>query len=482
MIYENETSLGATSNRQKFSFWIFYRIGYDALSCSRNVMIAIRLSNNLFSSKVRSIFANPFSIFVFLYFLVSSGDYLHIPLLFFKIKLTNLVSFLVLLFCFTRKIQLFQRFAVLTLALLGGMCFSAFSSNNIVVCFGFVAFFIFNYFCYFLVSCNLFRFFNSNFVFSIYFASFYCVGFYALCQVLFSTIGIMLPGVNQGIFGIARGQAFTYEPSYYALYMTPFVICQTAKFIFEDSSERKIGKIFWPNLFFLISTSTGCFFSYLFFLLFFVFFRMFGWLEFLKVSIIKTMLWFCLFSGVAFGAFSFINSNLLAAGLLKFFYKGTSHASLQERWEGLVEYWNIFLENPIFGVGFGSGPYYLAQKKLGQADLLDPWILQHFAPMNVTTEVLAGLGGVGAICFCGFFYLLGKMFLAVIKIPQLAKEERLRFLALSLSLCVMFATLQFNQSIMRCYMWIHVGIFCGYAKYLQDRFTVNLLRSNKPLL
>jgi O-antigen ligase len=117
----------------------------------------------------------------------------------------------------------------------------------------------------------------------------------------------------------------------------------------------------------------------------------------------------------------------------------------------------------------GGGPYYLMLKERGYIDFSDTSIFAYLAPMNVTTEVLAGLGLVGAIGFGYFFYLLFRMFRRTLRL-SLSVEERRTLIALALSLCVCFATLQFNQSIMRAYLWIHTGIFCGYARALQHKW------------
>ena len=434
--------------------------------------IRIRLPGRPFSITAFSLLANPLATLTLLYFMSAPTDYLHIPLLLFKAKLTNLIAFSLFLCALLlfKVIRIPQNSFLLTLAMLGSMSLSASTSINPLVCIGFILFFAFSYLCYFLTTYNLFRFFASDALLKIYSYSFYCTGIYALCQVLFSLCGVSLPGVDQYILGIARGQAFAYEPSFYALYMTPFTMYSTASFILQDSSLRRIKNLFWPNLFLLASTSTGCFFSYLFFLFFMIIFQ--------KLNIIKTRIRKLLFQfSISFTIMSVIlwtmNKDLITSGFLKFFYSGVGHFSLQDRWRGLIEYWTIFLENPLIGVGFGAGPFYIAQQKSSQVNLLDSSIFNRYCPMNATTEVLAGLGTLGALLFLYFFYFLINTFRTTLKIPTLTQEERMTLIALALSICVMFSTLQFNQSIMRSYMWIHIGFFCGYANALKNSIKRN---------
>lgn len=417
----------------------------------------------------------PFSLLLFLYFLVSSIDSLSFSALVFKFKLTNLIALSLFLFSFAifKLYRISRAFFVLGSIILGVMCISAFNSQNLIVCVGFIFLFIFNYVFYFVFSYNLFRIFSPKQVLQLYSRSFYCVGFYAFSQVLFSLGGVFLPGIKQFIFGIARGQAFAYEPSFYALYMTPFTIFSTTRFLLQRKEDRNIGDVLWPNLFLFASTSTGCVFSYVFYLFFILVFR---WMNVFRTSQISIKKIFFKFFVVCLSGFSLlwiVNKKLLVSGFLKFFYSGLNHFSLQDRWRGLVEYWNIFLENPLIGTGLGSGPYYIAKQKLGYVDVMDKWVLNYFSPMNVTTEILAGLGTLGGVAFLAFFILLIQLFRSALKVTNATENERTILIALALSVCVMLATLQFNQSIMRCYMWIHMGVFCGYARGLIEKYSLS---------
>lgn len=433
-------------------------------------MISLRLPRLRSVSAISfplSIFKNPLFFLIFFYFLTSSADLLNVYLLFFKVKLTNAIAFIYLLFVFFSKfLKIPKNFFILNVFILFCLFLSLWNSPNIIVSVGFIAFFIFNFFFYFLLPYNLFRFFPSSYLLKTYSFSFYCVGLYALCQLLFSLMGIILPGVRQFIGSVARGAAFAYEPSFYALYMTPFAIYSTTRFLLEHPSRRNFKSIFWPNLLMLVSTSTGCFFSYMFFLVTLV---AFNFLKITKLKIRKILTRFALFTASFILIAGICLRDLVAKGFFKFFYGAKiSHFSVQDRWRGLIEYWNIFLEHPLVGVSFGGGPFYLAKLKGSSShDLLDPQILAHFSPMNVTTEVLASCGILGSLCFLCFFYLLMKTFRSSLQIPNLSNEERIILISFALSICVMFMTLQFNQSIMRAYMWIHIGIFCGYARNLE---------------
>lgn len=435
-------------------------------------MTTFRLRRPKFSTFILpiSLLKRPFLILLFLFFLTSSSDLLNAHLLLFKVKLTNAIAvFLFCTFFIMRATQIPKQFFSLTTAILGCMVISLLNSPNPIAGAGFIAFFLFNYVVYFLIPYNQFRIYHPDFLLKIYSFSFYCTGTYVLFQILFSLGGVILPGVTQYIGTMARGTAFAYEPSFYALYMTPFAMYCTTKFLLQDRADRKIKDVFWPNFLLLASTSTGCFFSYLFFLFFII---IFNYLKIISLSTKKLIVNFSIACISAFVVLWITNKDLIVTGFLKFFYReGISHFSVQDRWRGLTEYWDIFLEHPIIGVGLGAGPFYLAKKKgVNAIDLLDPQILAKYSPMNAATEVLASVGILGSLCFLYFFYLLFNTFRLNLQIPTLTKEERMNLIAFALSICVLFMTLQFNQSIMRAYMWIHVGVFCGYARHLKEKY------------
>jgi hypothetical protein len=397
----------------------------------------------------------------------------HLTLSIFKLKLTHLIAPILALFSLFifRRFYFPTQFTYLMVALTISMGLSGLNSIHPTACIGYFLWMIFSFLIYFLIPYTLFHYMRASTLLQIYFNSFFCLGLYALLQFLFSFIGIYLPGVTQYIFSLARGQAFTYEPSFYALYMTPFTFFYTTKFLLQPPNKRKLHLLIWPNLLFLISTSTGCFFSYILYFLQMVILK---YLKILQLNLLK------LFSQITFLLISLfsliwlINKKLIIAGFLKFFFSGTSHFSIQCRWQGIVDYWNIFLENPLLGVGLGAGPFYQAQNKLNSSpDLFDPTIVATYSPTNTLTEILASLGLLGSFLFTIFLFLLFRTFYRAYQIPSLSSEEKISLIAFILSIGVMLATLQFNQTITRPYLWVHIGIFVGYAN--------SLIRSGKQL-
>ncbi len=76
-----------------------------------------------------------------------------------------------------------------------------------------------------------------------YSLAFSCLGLYAFFQIILSGVGIYDPLATQRVGSLARGQGWMYEPSYYALYMTAYVMFRNALAIF-GSNEPFPLKVF----------------------------------------------------------------------------------------------------------------------------------------------------------------------------------------------------------------------------------------------
>lgn len=421
------------------------------------------------------LFKKAFLFLLFLYFLTLSADLLSVYLLFFTVKLTNfigLLTFISYLTFYGGKLAISRNFFLVTISCLASLSLSALLGYNLIACLGFILFFIFNYWIYFVLPSELFSVFNEKLILRIYFFSFLCIGAYATIQVFLSCCGVILPHVSQVIAGrIARAQGLSYETSYYALYMTPFTIFQTTQYLLQDPRERSLKDLVVANFLLLISTSSGCIFTYLAFLACLGLFKFINILK--KVSVLKVLYKFALYAACASLFMSLINPELVSGMFLKFFFTKFTHNSFLERWNGLVMYWFVFLENFWTGTGLGGATTFLLLK-LGatQINLLDPNTLRaaDIVATNVTTELLASLGIIGGICFGFLFWVVYKKFRNAYRIPHMDKEDHIKLTAFALSLCVTFFTLQFNQSIMRCYIWAHLGICIGYIKYLHLKY------------
>jgi hypothetical protein len=91
--------------------------------------------------------------------------------------------------------------------------------------------------------------------------------------------------------------------------------------------------------------------------------------------------------------------------------------------------------------------------------------------MNTTTELLASLGILGICCYAifGFFYL--KSFFMALKREDLSVKEKIVILSFLISIIILVLSAQFNQGLLRSYVWTHLGLGLGYV------FSKNAIKS-----
>ncbi len=416
-----------------------------------------------------------FPALLFLYFFTLSGDLLHIEVGIFRLKVNHFIAlFSVFYFSLTRK-WCFEKvvfFSCLTLLL--SFFLSAFQSVHWLRSFTYAGILFFNLVAYFWFSFSLMMSRSNESYLQIYFWSFKCLGIYGVLQFLLYLFGIKDFCVTQTVADhFARAQGFSYEPSYYALYMTPFVFFYNAKVLLEGAmwNAKNLSKIIGVNLLLLVSTSTGGFFSYFCFWLVMFFCGFFPSIKKNAPQMVRRLnqwgLSFCLL----FVSVFLLAPKLFLDSFFKFFMGGFfAHGSFRVRWNGLVEAWNLFLEHPWFGVGVGGvGPYFFQQTYLdGVGDVSGESLqnLEMFDPMNAFTELLASLGIFGLLCFGLFSYFYLRRFFLVLRGDRYSLEEKKMVFSFLISIIVMVISSQFNQGLLRTYIWAHLGISLGYVEQI----------------
>ncbi|MCX6990526.1 MAG: O-antigen ligase family protein [Chlamydiae bacterium] len=427
---------------------------------------------NFLLTKKRILFRiNLVDTFVFLYFLTLSGELLNIPVGLFKPRVNHIIAIVLFtLLIKAKKIICFDNTILLpTKVLMLSMLCSALFGEHLFRSLGYFCVFGFSFICYFLLPYNLFIYFDKERILKIYWASFLTIGAYTILQVLFSTSGIILPFVSQYAKNLARGQGWSYEPSFYALYMTSFVMFYNAIELF--SVNKKINWLYFilVNFLLIASTSTGVIFSYP---IFAVLYLLAGYMtltrdyvEKVKTRVLQMLTFF--FGSMAAIWFFFPEEFIIT--FYKFFNLGfTKHWSIIDRWKGIVKCFLVFKENPIFGVGIGGvGPYfYEVIENGGVATTLKE--MEKHDPTNVFTEILASLGLVGLMSFGFLFYRYWLVFKEVMQRSlSLTIAERRTAIALMISLICTLIVLQFNQGLFRNYIWVHAAITLSYLRSLQ---------------
>lgn len=410
-----------------------------------------------------------FSFLIFLYFLTLHADRLNLIIGGYTIRINNIIGFLIALLFFCRfRDQLFsmdKKFSAALLMITFALLFSAIHSPYRERCLFYLGWFGITLLCYLLLPFFLVKMWDAKRILALYLASFICVGCYAMLQVVASCAGFKDPFVDQYIHGtIVRPNALCFEPSYYALYMTPFVFMYNTYFLSHDENsfflfrKKSIFHAVGINLLYLLSTSTAVFFAYLIFFCLAFFFRSID-----RQRLYRFLLCFASAMTALLIFLPFVAKNLF----MKFFFYGfISHHSFFERWLGLVNGWKIFLRHPFFGVGLGGYPAYLMDAYLKE-DSAFLFISSHhligelgnpiklFDAMNVTTELLASLGIFGFLAFSwlfGLFFIEGK------------KQGNGKCLPFIISMAVTLVVLQFSQGLFRTYIWVHFALAFSYFK------------------
>jgi O-antigen ligase len=412
---------------------------------------------------------------VFLYFLFSSGELLHVVVYIFKPKISQLMA--ILLFGYLclvfRRICLPRSILYPSLWLLLSMSISALLSAHPLRSCIYTGLYFFNFIFYFLIPVHLFQFFDPKTLIRMYSLAFSCLGLYAAFQLLLSLFGIYEPLATQRVGMIARGQGWTYEPSYYALYMTAFVMFRNALAIFESKtgfSFKRALKLLGINCYLLASTSTGVIFTYPFFCIFSLGIALLRPIRRMASHAKQRILKFIVVFFALGGMLSWLFWDYFVLSFFKFFYFGfMTHGSFVARWEGIVSCLKVFIECPIFGVGAGGvGPYLFVKNSFYDTNPLSLTEVEFFDPTNVFTEVLASLGIVGLIGFAALSFVFYRNFKKVIVNVQVSQPDKIVAVAFFISLIVMLFVLQFNQGLFRPYVWIHAGMVYGYLHRLNS--------------
>ena len=237
--------------------------------------------------------------------------------------------------------------------------------------------------------------------------------------------------------GIYRFQLWFYEPSYLATYLMIWFTISLMQLILKGRREY-IADVVMCLLMFLISTSTSGFLGIA--LAVCVVYCM--WLA--RGITLKKLL-FPILLLVIFLVCAIAFSSVFEVFLGRLFDSSLNEAS-GGRIAGWAETWQVFLENPFFGVGPGNYGLYLGQEA-------------GYMPTNVSLELLATLGVGGFVAFYGM--TLSLVVCAVRCWRRERTETAFLILAFAVALVLFTIILQINQGYLRLYHWMCFGVLYG---------------------
>jgi hypothetical protein len=314
-----------------------------------------------------------------------------------------------------------------------------------------------------------------------YVYSFALLATFGIVQFLLPLLGMAGPLIQQWwIPGVlARANGFSYEPSYFATYLV-------IGFVFTGSLRRSHSPLLGTKTLFAVYllTAAGIVFSSS---------RM--GIVFLFVDILLSQLkpWLSLFSNALRGRIAifrlravipsflvivFVGTVLSGASVLLannpalalIFLNGTgvsdtaAHSVIQ-RENALEQTIAVFIQHPLLGRSLGGVSSAIAdlegEKIQSFRDSKD------FEGMNVFAEVLAASGVIGVLPFIWFLITTFREPLRVARFASTFYSGVIY--ALLRSLAFAWAMLQFNQNMLRPYLWTHIAILATtYAAAVQS--------------
>ena len=307
----------------------------------------------------------------------------------------------------------------------------------------------------------------------LYLISFFFLAVAGVLQFTLSQFGLhILVTMWWDVQKIARVNAFSYEPSYYASYLLIgfcFLYASQRKQIYYFSKKIQLLILGFMVVAIFLSTSRMGILFMILILLYDVFRMLFRAVFTRRISTINFIVsvGFVLF-------FSIIIGNILLDEELRTRYlagtglESTAAHSRKVREGQLLNVWRIFVESPFIGYSLGGiapnialmeGAISVTETR-GVREIVSMEDIKSYEGLNVTLEVLAASGIIGFL-----FYLLWilQLFRGGLRLSDRLKAQGFRYEGILLgSLCfallVELVILSFSQNILRPYLWILIGL------------------------
>jgi len=135
---------------------------------------------------------------------------------------------------------------------------------------------------------------------------------------------------------------------------------------------------------------------------------------------------------------------------------GSSAHSVEDRLGSARDVMRVIKRYPVVGVSLGGVAPAIAETRGIRARGYEE--TKEFEGQNVFLEVIAGSGWIGSIPFFLFLLIIVGCSL---RLRSHSEVEVLIVRALIYGLIMQFVILQFNQNVLRPYVWIHVAMVCA---------------------
>lgn len=401
----------------------------------------------------------------------------------FSFRISQLVSMILILFwainvLITQKIQLFIGSISLCI---WSVCIIVFIPNTTFLTrnIGYAFWLILNA----LMIFGMVKFINEKNIKKIlrqYLYSFAFIGIFGLLQFALGIIGIDPPFITQWWTPrLPRINGLSYEPSYYSTYLLTgwvliFYLC-IEKIKILKTIRKQYFLLFIITLAMVLSSSR----MGILMMVLWIFRYVYLFLKYLGKGLIHKKYAIISFLGlitIISATLYFINDFSKVSFLLNGTgIEGTASHSIDGRSYNLQNTIEVFKEHPKIGVSLGGiAP---AIGELHGVYVADQQTAKMFEGQTIFAEVLAASGIFAFIPFVIFILtIIIKPFKLAKKIP---KENKNILNSLTWALIALLVILQFNQNILRVYLWFHIGLLCSAYNIYKKEFNISNKKRRK---
>jgi hypothetical protein len=303
-----------------------------------------------------------------------------------------------------------------------------------------------------------------------YLYSFGAIAAFGIIQFLLPLAGLPAPLVVEWFLpgSVARVNGFSYEPSYYASYLLIGFVLVSAlrRSQIRPLSLKAMNAIYWLTAAAIVLSSSRIGIAFLLLdVMSYQAKKLILALQNPKTllftpirlkAVLPTAIFLCLMGTGIFAAHRIVDQNpeivpILAAGTGIY---GTAAHSVVVRQGSFSDTLTIFAQNPLIGRSIGGVSSAIAE--LHGYTVTSFQDSKPFEGMSIFAEALAGSGIIGIIPFIIFLVLTIYKPLKLAGSSSPFYSAWLR--ALVRALIFELAILQFNQNILRPYLWIHIAI------------------------
>lgn len=268
--------------------------------------------------------------------------------------------------------------------------------------------------------------------------SFIIQSIYIYIQFIFGSLGYNDPFFSmQHHMNVYRPAIWFYEPSYVATYFSIYFALSLYLLINIRSKKYIINSLNSLLSLILITSTTG-YLAIGFTIVLMLIMNIKAILNINKKNLIGILI------VIAISIIILLNLNItfIDVFLGRIFKDGLINASGVRVYNWIYTF-NIFIENPIIGIGPNAYMKYTG--------LATP-------PTNVSLELLVNLGILGFGAF--YYFLISVLREGYKKVSKTSIYNK----AIVFSIIVFMVTLQANQNYMRLYLWMFLGICIGFAR------------------